>query len=75
MPQQSLLPAIRNFVGSNCAYERELCDILARIYRAPDAISVNAANLLEDFATILSVRTSPPSSVDGRVMLSKVELS
>ena len=74
MAQQSLLPAIRSFVGTNCAYERELCDILARTYCAADGISVNAAALLEDFAAVLSVRTSPPQAADGRAMLSKVEL-
>ena len=65
-PQHALLPVIRHFVGSGCAYERELCEILGRMYRSTDGSTVNAAALLEDFASILSVRSQPPSRADGR---------
>eukprot|EP00966_Prymnesium_polylepis_P059633 1382709-Prymnesium_polylepis.1 len=39
-----------------------------------DAATVNGAALLEDFASVLSVRSQPPSRADGRAVLSKVEL-
>ena len=53
VPQPTLLPVIRHFVGPSCAYERELCDILGRMYRAIDGTTVNASALMEDFASIL----------------------
>ncbi|KAL1499806.1 hypothetical protein AB1Y20_012491 [Prymnesium parvum] len=73
-PQHTLLPVLRNFVGVSCAYERELCDILGRMYRAVDGVHVNASRLLDDFASILSARSQPPTRADGRTLVSKVEL-
>lgn len=73
MALHKLLPAIRNFVPG-CAYERELCEILGRMYRAADDVHLNASKLLEDFSSILSARSQPPSRGDRRTTLSKVDL-
>ncbi|KAL3926283.1 MAG: hypothetical protein SGPRY_003369, partial [Prymnesium sp.] len=70
MALHKLLPAIRNFVPG-CAYERELCEILGRMYRAADDVHLNASKLLEDFSSILSARSQPPSRGDRRTTLSK----